>query len=57
MATANECPANRDDGRPAGAPPRALRAFLWIWVVGVLALYLLQFRPLMGPILRILGIL
>ena len=33
-----------------------IQALLWLWVVGVLAVYLYQFRGLAGPILVLLGI-
>jgi hypothetical protein len=35
---------------------RLLNVFLWLWVGVVLAAYLIQFRPLAGPVLQILGI-
>lgn len=31
-------------------------AFLWLWVAGVLALYLYQFRHLAAPLLRMVGL-
>lgn len=33
-----------------------IQAMLWLWVVGVLAVYLYQFRGLIGPILTLLGL-
>jgi hypothetical protein len=38
-------------------PDGRVRALLWVWVAAAFALYLLQFRPLMGPVLKTLGIL
>lgn len=57
MSSGNEFPANNDNGRPMSSPNKPLQAFLWIWILGIFALYLFQFRPLMRPILSTLGIL
>lgn len=33
-----------------------IQAMLWLWVAGVLAVYVYQFRGLVGPILTLLGL-
>ncbi len=33
-----------------------IQALLWLWVVGVLAVYVYQFRRFVGPILALLGL-
>ena len=33
-----------------------IQALLWLWVVGVVAVYVYQFRSLVGPILAVLGL-
>ena len=33
-----------------------LQRFLWLWVVGVFAAYMIQFRDFVGPILSVLGL-
>jgi len=33
-----------------------IQALLWLWVVGVLAVYVYQFRGFVGPILTLLGL-
>jgi len=38
-------------------PGSRVRTLLWMWVAAAFAVYLLQFRPLVRPILRALGIL
>ena len=34
----------------------AIQALLWLWVVGVLAVYVFQFRRLVGSVLALLGL-
>lgn len=38
-------------------PASRVRTLLWIWVAAAFAVYLLQFRSLVRPILTTLGIL
>ncbi len=33
-----------------------IQVLLWLWVIGVLAVYVYQFRRLVGPILALLGL-
>ena len=33
-----------------------IQVLLWLWVAGVLAIYVYQFRSLVGPILTLLGL-
>lgn len=36
--------------------PRMIPILLWVWVVGAFAVYLLQFRPIVGPMGKALGL-
>ena len=35
---------------------KMLQRFLWLWVIGGFAGYIIQFRDFAGPILNILGL-